>query len=85
MTLVVDASLKKLGAVIVGSVVVCKKFTRIKRLHDINAFAAIVVTELGIVMEVSFVQLWNALAAILVTEFGIVMEVRPEQPLNAYA
>ena len=37
------------------------------------------VTELGMVMEVREEQLLNALYPILVTELGMVMEVREEQ------
>ena len=41
------------------------------------------VTELGMVMEVREEQPLNALPPMLVTELGRVMEVREEQPLNA--
>jgi len=74
---------QKLGTVIVGNVVGCKKLTLDKLVHDTNAFVAIVVTKLGIVMEVRPLQPWNALAPILVTDNGICMEVRVEQPWNA--
>ena len=42
-----------------------------------------VVTELGMVMEVRAEQPLNALFPMLVTDSGMVMEVRLEQPLNA--
>ena len=42
-----------------------------------------VVTELGIMMEVRLEQLENALLPIEVTELGMLMEVRLEQPENA--
>ena len=38
------------------------------------------VTELGIVMEVKPEQLSKALSPMLVTELGMVMAVKPEQP-----
>jgi hypothetical protein len=41
------------------------------------------VTLLGMVMEVRHEQRENAPLPMLVTLFGIVMEVRPEQPENA--
>ena len=63
--------------------VVCKKRTFDNRSHDVNAFAPIFVTELGIVMEISFEQLWNACIPILMSPLvGNITEVRPEQPLN---
>ena len=46
-----------------------------------NAKSPMLVTELGMVMEVRE-QLWNARLPMLVTELGRVMEVR-EQPENA--
>ena len=41
------------------------------------------VTELGMVMEVREEQPWNAPPPMLVTELGMVMEVREEQSENA--
>ena len=41
------------------------------------------VTELGMVMEVREEQYLNAMSPMLVTELGMVTEVREEQPLNA--
>lgn len=41
-----------------------------------NALFPMLVTELGIVIEVSFIQAINAPPPILVTEFGIVMDVK---------
>ena len=79
----VDAPLKKFGELRVGNVAVCKKFTRVNRLHDINALAVMFVTELGIVMEARFVQIWNALVPIFVTVLGIVTEVSCVQLLNS--
>ena len=61
--------MKKLGLMIVGNDAVCKKFTCVKREHDVNAFAPIVVKELGNVTEVRPVQFWNADATILVTGY----------------
>ena len=51
---------------IVGNVVVCKKLTLVNREHDTNAFSPIVMTEFGIVTEITPEPL-NALAPILVT------------------
>ena len=42
-----------------------------------------VVTLLGMVMEVKLVQPWNALSPMLVTLLGMVMEVKLRQPLKA--
>jgi len=44
----------------------------------------ILVTDLGIVTEVSAVQLWNAFWSIEITEFGIGVEVSLKQLENAY-
>ena len=41
------------------------------------------VTELGMVMEVREMQSSNAHSPMLVTELGMVREVREEQPSNA--
>ena len=41
------------------------------------------VTELGMVMDVNPEQPLNALMPMLVTEFGIVMNVKLEHPSNA--
>ena len=48
-----------------------------------NARSPMVVTELGMVMEVWEEQSWKALSPMLVTELGRVMEVREEQLSNA--
>ena len=47
-----------------------------------NAPTPILVTELGIVIDVNKVQLLNAPTPILVTEFGIVIDVNEVQLLN---
>jgi len=65
---------QKLGFAIAGNIVVCKKLTFDKLVHDTNAFVAIVVTELGIVMEVRPEQFRNAFDAILVTLYIIPFE-----------
>jgi len=83
--LVVAASVQKLGVVIVGNVVVCKKLAFDKLVQLVNAFVAIVVTELGIETEDRPEQPWNADVKILVNKafVGNVMEDRFVQPLNA--
>jgi hypothetical protein len=83
--LFVAASVQKLGVVIEGNVVVCKKLTFDKLVHDTNAFVAIVVTDKGIVTEVRPIQPWNMLIPIVVSPFCNVMEVRPVQLWNAFA
>ena len=83
MTLVVEYSFKKLGGLIVRPAnVLCKKYTFVNRLQLMNAFAPIVVTDDGIIMEDKLEQDWNAPVQIDVTELGIVTEVKPEQPEN---
>jgi len=70
--------------VIVGNVVVCKKLTFDKLVQSVNALDAIVVTELGIVMEVRPEQLENDCCVILVSKFESVTEVRAVEPWNVY-
>ena len=83
--MLVDAFLAKVGDVIVGNVVVCKKLTVCNRVHKVNAFEPILVIWPGIVMEVRAIQLLNVLAKIVVSPlFGKLMEVRPQQFLNAF-
>ena len=51
-----------------------------RRLHPEKAPLQILVTELGIVIEVSPLHPLKASLSILVTEFGIVTDVKPLQP-----
>ena len=48
-----------------------------------NAESPIIVTELGIVIDVKPLQFLNAALPIEVTELGIVIDVKPLQPENA--
>ena len=65
----------------VGGVVRSKRISPIPQ-QLANALAAILVTPLGIVIEVREGQLENALPPILVTPLGIVIESREEQLAN---
>jgi hypothetical protein len=55
----------------------------LRNLHPLNALLPMLVTEFGMVTEVSPEQLQNAPLPMLVTELGMVTEVRLEQPRNA--
>lgn len=56
--------------------------TVVRLLQSWNALTPIVVTELGIVMEVRLLQPLKDIL-VLVTELGMIKEVRPLQPLKA--
>jgi len=51
--------------------------------ESVNADESILVTELGIAIDVRFVHSRNALKSMLVTELGIKTEVRFLHPKNA--
>ena len=59
--------------------------TEVRLLHPLKAMLPTVVTLLGILIDVSPLQLSNAPVSIFSILLGMVIEVRPLQPQNVYS